>query len=189
MIGRFEDLAARGLRSLLAEQANIQVVAADVELDAFDAALTEHEPQVAIVNFGSLRTPVEVNRLHTTHPATRLVVLANRPTPSECNQMLAFGATACLSKETQGRDILNAIHLASRGLHVLPRTDAPEPLGPALLTPREAHVLEHLQAGRSNAEIALALSVSVETIRTHRRNIYRKLGVRTRRELASLTWA
>jgi DNA-binding NarL/FixJ family response regulator len=189
VIGRFEDLAARGLRSLLAEQANIQVVAADVELDAFDAALTEHEPQVAIVNFGSLRTPVEVNRLHTTHPATRLVVLANRPTPSECNQMLAFGATACLSKETQGRDILNAIHLASRGLHVLPRTDAPEPLGPALLTPREAHVLEHLQAGRSNAEIALALSVSVETIRTHRRNIYRKLGVRTRRELASLTWA
>jgi len=31
--------------------------------------------------------------------------------------------------------------------------------------------------------------VSVETIRTHRRNIYRKLGVRTRRELASLTQA
>ena len=54
---------------------------------------------------------------------------------------------------------------------------------------REANVLEHLRAGRSNAEIALALSVSVETIRTHRRNIYRKLGVRTRRELASLTWA
>jgi DNA-binding NarL/FixJ family response regulator len=190
VIGRFEDLAARGLRSLLAEQANIQVVAADVELDAFDAALTEHEPQVAIVNFGSLRTPVEVNRLHTTHPATRLVVLANRPTPSECNQMLAFGATACLSKETQARDILNAIHLASRGLHVLPRNDAPpEPIGPELLTPREANVLEHLQAGRSNAEIALALSVSVETVRTHRRNIYRKLGVRTRRELASLTQA
>jgi DNA-binding NarL/FixJ family response regulator len=104
--------------------------------------------------------------------------------------MLAFGATACLSKETQARDILNAIHLASRGLHVLPRTStdfAPEPLGPELLTPREADVLEHLQAGRSNAEIALALSVSVETVRTHRRNIYRKLGVRTRRELASLT--
>ena len=189
VIGRFEDLAARGLRSLLAEQANIKVVAADVELVAFDAALTEHEPLVAIVNFGSLRTPVEVNRLHTAHPTTRLLVLANRPTPSECNQMLAFGATACLSKETQGRDILNAIHLASRGLHVLPRTDVPEPLGPALLTPREADVLEHLQAGRSNAEIALALSVSVETIRTHRRNIYRKLGVRTRRELASLTQA
>jgi DNA-binding NarL/FixJ family response regulator len=188
VIGRFEDLIARGLRSLLAEDEHVELVAADVELDAFDAALTEHEPQVAILNFGSLRTPVQVNQLHTAHPATRLLVLANRPTPPECNQMLAFGATACLSKETQARDILNAIHLASRGLHVLPRTDVPpEPLGPELLTPREADVLEHLQAGRSNAEIALALSVSVETVRTHRRNIYRKLGVRTRRELATRT--
>jgi DNA-binding NarL/FixJ family response regulator len=189
VIGRFEDLTARGLRSLLAEDPTIELVAANVELDALDAALAKHKPEVAILNFGSLRTPVEVNRLYTAHPDTRLLVLANRPTPSECSQMLAFGATACLSKDTQARDILNAIHLASRGLHVLPRTDAPEPLGPELLTPREADVLEHLQAGRSNAEIALALSVSVETVRTHRRNIYRKLGVRTRRELASLTQA
>jgi two-component system, NarL family, nitrate/nitrite response regulator NarL len=192
VIGRFEYLIGRGLRSLIAEDPNIELLAADVELDAFAATLSEHEPKVAIINFGSLRTPVEVNRLNAAHPETRLLVLANRPTPSECNQMLAFGATACLSKETEARDILNAIHLASRGLHVLPRTTgdfAPEPLGPELLTPREADVLEHLQAGRSNAEIALALSVSVETVRTHRRNIYRKLGVRTRRELASLTQA
>jgi DNA-binding NarL/FixJ family response regulator len=190
VIGRFEDLVGRGLRSLIAEDANIELLASDVELHALDATLGEYAPKVAIINFGSLRTPVEVNRLHNQHPETRLLVLANRPTPSECNQMLAFGATACLSKETQARDILNAIHLASRGLHVLPRTStdfAPEPLGPELLTPREADVFEHLQAGRSNAEIALALSVSVETVRTHRRNIYRKLGVRTRRELASLT--
>jgi DNA-binding NarL/FixJ family response regulator len=190
VVGRFEDLIARGLRSLLAEDANIELIATDVEIEALDALLTEHEPTVALINFGSLRTPVEVNRLRVAHPGTRLLVLANRPTPSECSQMLAFGATACLSKETQARDILNAIHLASRGLHVLPRTDADtgaDSLGPELLTPREANVLEHLRAGRSNAEIALALSVSVETIRTHRRNIYRKLGVRTRRELASLT--
>jgi two-component system, NarL family, nitrate/nitrite response regulator NarL len=190
VIGRFEDLVGRGLRSLIAEDENIDLLAFDVELDSVDAALAEHQPKVAIINFGTLRTPVEVHRLHVAHPETRLLVLANRPTPSECNQMLAFGATACLSKETQARDILNAIHLASRGLHVLPRTVsgfAPEPMGPELLTPREADVLEHLQAGRSNAEIALALSVSVETVRTHRRNIYRKLGVRTRRELASLT--
>jgi DNA-binding NarL/FixJ family response regulator len=190
VVGRFEDLIARGLRSLLAEDENVELVAADVEMEALDALLTEHEPTVAVINFGSLRSPVEVNRHRLAHPQTRLLVLANRPTPSECNQMLAFGATACLSKETQARDILNAIHLASRGLHVLPRTDGDagaDQLGPELLTPREADVLEHLRAGRSNAEIALALSVSVETIRTHRRNIYRKLGVRTRRELASLT--
>jgi DNA-binding NarL/FixJ family response regulator len=189
-VGRFEDLIARGLRSLLADDAGIDLVATDVELDALDAVLVEHEPAAALINLGALRSAVDVNRLHAAHPATRLLVLANRPTAADCSQMLAFGAAACLSKESQGSEILDAIHFTSRGLGVVGQAQAAvpaEPTGPELLTPREADVLEHLRAGRSNAEIALALSVSVETIRTHRRNIYRKLGVRTRRELASLT--
>ena len=56
---------------------------------------------------------------------------------------------------------------------------------PSLMTPREAEVLPLLQRGRSNAQIALALHVGVETVRTHARNIYRKLGVSSRRELAA----
>jgi DNA-binding NarL/FixJ family response regulator len=188
VLGRFEDIVARGLRVLLEEDENLQVVKTDIELDDLPPILAEHSPKVAILNFGSLHSPIEVNHLHQAHPDTRLLILASRPSPAECNQMLAFGATACLSKETEARDILTAVHLASRGLHVLPKNGAgPTPaMGPELLTPREADVLELLRQGRANAEIALALHISVETVRTHRRNIYRKLGVRTRRELAGL---
>jgi DNA-binding NarL/FixJ family response regulator len=188
VVGEFEDLIARGLRVLLEEGENFQIVAVGVDLDAMSTVFAEHAPKVAIINFGSLRSPIEVNHLHQAHPETRLLILANRPTATECNQMLAFGATACLSKETEARDILTAVHLASRGLHVLPKSGGgpTAPMGPELLTPREADVLELLRQGRANAEIALALHISVETVRTHRRNIYRKLGVRTRRELAGL---
>ena len=188
VLGEFEDLIARGLRVLLEEDENLHVVAASVRLDALSEVLTEHTPRVAIINFGSLRSPIEVNHLHQAHPQTRLLILASRPTTAESNQMLAFGATACLSKETEARDILTAVHLASRGLQVLPKSAAGSgpAMGPELLTPREADVLDLLRQGRSNAEIALALHVSIETVRTHRRNIYRKLGVRTRRELAGM---
>lgn len=188
VLGEFEDLIARGLRVLLEEDDNFQIVASGIGLNAMTTLLSEHRPNVAVLNFGSLRSPIEVNHLHQAHPETRLLVLASRPTAAECNQMLAFGATACLSKETEARDILTAVHLASRGLQVLPKNGAePTPaMGPELLTPREADVLELLRQGRANAEIALALHISVETVRTHRRNIYRKLGVRTRRELAGL---
>jgi DNA-binding NarL/FixJ family response regulator len=188
---RFEDLVGRGLRALLAEDDSIELVATDVPHDEIATTLTEHAPRVAILNFGSLSSPADVSTMHSAFPATRIVVLANHPSPAECNQMLAFGATACLSKDTQARDILNAVHLASRGLHVLPKTAAEfgmsELPGPELLTPREADVLELLQAGRTNAQIAVELHVGVETVRTHARNIYRKLGVKTRRELASLS--
>ena len=192
---QFEDLVAVGLKALIAEDPNLDLVAADVPMDGVQRAIEEHEPAVVVLNFGTLRTPAEVFQLHQSHPETRIVVLANRPTAAECNQMLSFGATACLSKETEARDIINAIHLASRGMHVLPRSAAGgasglESLGiegSDLLTPREADVLELLQNGAANAEIAHELSIGIETVRTHARNIYRKLGIASRRELARLT--
>jgi two-component system response regulator DesR len=186
-IARFEDIVARGLRALIDEDGSLQLVAADVPHERLAETLSVHRPQVAIINFGSLLVASEVRELHRAFPGTRLVVLANHPTAGESRQMLAFGATACLAKSTQARDVLHAIHLASRGLHVMPpdTIEHQELGGPDLLTPREADVLELLQSGRSNAEIANALHVGIETVRTHARRVYRKLGVRTRRELRS----
>jgi DNA-binding NarL/FixJ family response regulator len=189
---KFEDLVAVGLRVLISEDPNLELVATDVPMDAIEDAIERHDPAVVLLNFGTLRTPADVYQLHQSYPETRIVVLANRPTAAECNQMLSFGATACLSKETEARDIINAIHLASRGMHVLPRSAAAGGAdhlnfhGSELLTPREAEVLELLQDGATNAQIAHRLSIGVETVRTHARNIYRKLGIASRRELARL---
>jgi len=194
---RFEDLVSIGLVSLIAEDPNLELVANEVDLDRLEGVLDEHHPSVVLLNFGSLPNPAMIYQLHQSHPETRVVVLANRPSAAECNQMLSFGATACISKETQGRDIINAIHLASRGMHVLPRSaaadadaDQPAEIGipaPDLLTPREADVLQLLQEGMTNAQIAHALSIGVETVRTHARNIYAKLGISTRRDLARIS--
>src|SRR5918911_2222566 len=192
---RFEDLVSISLGSLIAEDPNLELVASDIDLDRLEAVLDEHRPSVGLLNFGTLPNPAMIYQLHQSHPDTRVVVLANRPSAAECNQMLSFGATACISKETQGRDIINAIHLASRGMHVLPRSASAGGMterqlglpGPDLLTPREADVLELLQEGRTNAEIAHTLSIGIETVRTHARNIYRKLGITSRRDLASLS--
>src|SRR3712207_5389054 len=108
--------------------------------------------------------------------------------------MVSLGAAACLSKEIEARDVINAIHLASRGMHVLPRSASELSSnnglgvqGSEMLTPREADVLELLQDGHTNAQIAHELSVGVETVRTHARNIYRKLGIASRRELARMS--
>ena len=192
LLSRFEDLVSAGLRSLIGADTSLRIVAADVDAGRLDALIAEHAPRVTILNFGLLRAPAELRRLHAAHPATHVIVLANHPTPGECSQLLALGATACLGKDVQGRDVLNAIHLASRGLHVLPHsTPANTGVGllPDVLTPREADVLDQLQLGRSNGEIAQALCVSVETVRTHARSVFRKLGVHNRRELSGLSRA
>ena|SRR5829696_10138237 len=142
---KFEDLVALGLGVLIAEDPHLELVAADVPPTRIEQAIEEHSPDVVLVNFGTLPNPARVYQLHSAYPDTRIVVLANRPTAAECNQMLSFGATACLSKETEGRDVINALHLASRGMHVLPRSAASGGSaagfgieGAELLTPREA---------------------------------------------------
>jgi DNA-binding NarL/FixJ family response regulator len=195
LTAKFEDLVSVGLRQLITEEPNFELVAGEVPIDEVDAAIVEDTPDVVVLNFGSLGRPARVFQLHQSHPDTRIVVLANRPSAKECNQMISFGATACLAKEVEARDVINAIHLASRGMHVLPRSAAASAssngfdavVGSEVLTPREADVLELLQNGATNAQIAQALTIGIETVRTHARNIYRKLGISSRRELARLT--
>jgi DNA-binding NarL/FixJ family response regulator len=189
VLARFDDLLARGLRELIESDRSLAIVAADVEHRRIPVALRAHRPDVAILDVGALAKPAEVRELNGLHPATRMVLLGDRPSMTECAQLLAFGASACLGRDTQSRDVLHAIHLASRGLQVTPRGASDQGGGSTatgqLLTRREAEVLPLLQLGRSNAQIALTLQVGVETVRTHARNIFRKLGVSSRRELAA----
>jgi len=188
VIARFEDLLTRGLRVVIDSDVTLEIVAEGVEPDRIDVILRAHRPRVAILDVDALPELARVRELSRQHPSTRLVLLASRPTMTACAQLLAFGASACLGRDAQARDVLTAIHLASRGLQLTPRQSS-EPgglpvAGSQLLTQREAEVLPMLQQGSSNAQIALTLQVGVETIRTHARNIYRKLGVASRRELA-----
>jgi DNA-binding NarL/FixJ family response regulator len=188
-IAQFDDLFARGLRELIESDPSLAVLAVDIEHRRLPVVLQAHHPDVAVLDAAALAKLVEVRQLSDRHPATRLIVFADGLSTAECAQAIAFGASACLGRETQSRDLLNAIHLASRGLQVTPRSASDSHGGSiavgGLLTQRESEVLPLLQLGRSNAQIALALQVGVETIRTHARNIYRKLGVSSRRELSA----
>ena len=190
LLARFDDLLARGLRQVIQSDPNLEIVADGVEHDRLGVVLRAHRPRVAVLDVDALSSLAEVREISERHPDVRLVLLVSRATTEGYAQALAFGASALLGWDTQDRDVLSAIHLASRGLQLSPYVardlSPPAQLGPELLTRREAEVLPMLQEGSSNMEIAVALQVGVETVRTHARNIYRKLGVSSRRELAAL---
>jgi DNA-binding NarL/FixJ family response regulator len=189
VVERFDDLLATGLHGVIESDAGITIVASDVEHSRIPVVLGAHRPDVAILDASALIKLAEVRELSRVRPATRLVLLADDLSTEECSQLLAFGASSCVGKDAASGDVLNAIHLASRGLRVMPwgpsNSGAGSVPGGDLLTRREAEVLPMLQQGRSNAQIALALQVGVETVRTHARNVHRKLGVSSRRELVA----
>ena len=121
VLARFDDLLARGLRELIESDPSLAIVASDVEHRRIPVVLRAHRPDVAILDVGALAKLGRGPGAQRPHPATRLVLLADDPSTAECAQLLAFGASACLGRDTQSRDVLNAIHLASRGLQVIPR--------------------------------------------------------------------
>ena len=188
-IARLDDLIALGVRFLLEAHASVSIVADDIAYDRLSVVLRTHRPAVLILDVGKLDHLGRVRELSVQHPQTRLVLLGDRLSSIESAQLLAFGASACLSKETQGRDLINAIHLAARGLQLMP-LGPPDAHGAqvrdSLLTPREGDVLLLLRRGLSNAQIAVSLQIGVETVRSHARSVYRKLGVPSRRALIAL---
>jgi len=179
-LARFDDLVARGLRAYIEEDPQLELVGHDLDHDGLRSILSRDSPKVAVVGY----LPPNVRELRVDFPKTQVVVLAQRPTAAHCGQMIAVGAAACLPEQTEARDVMNAIHLASRGLRLV-SDDASSAtnLAEGDLTPREVDVLLLLQRDQSNAQIAQELHIGIETARTHVRNILRKLGVASRRDI------
>ena len=128
LVARFDDLLATGLRGVIESDPGLAIVAADVEHVRIPVVLGAHRPEVAILDAGAFVNLAEVRELSGLHPGTRLVLLADDLSMEECSQLLTFGASSCIRKDTPSVDVLNAIHLASRGLRVLPAA-APSPAG------------------------------------------------------------
>jgi DNA-binding NarL/FixJ family response regulator len=187
-LGRFDDLLTKGLGELIRSDPSLTIIAEHIEPSRISVVLGAHRPDVAVLDVGALEKLAQVRELSVEHRSTRLVLLVAGLSSVECAQLLAFGASACLARDTQGRDVLSAIHLASRGLQVTPRSlpAGRAPLGGELLTRREAEVLPLLERGQTNPQIAATLQIGVETVRTHARHIYRKLGVSSRGEISAL---
>jgi len=105
---------------------------------------------------------------------------------------LAAGVTGYLWKGLSSAELVEALHRVAAGELVVseprPQThplDSPElswPLRHRGLTVRESEAMALLVLGMRNREIAESMYVSVDTVKTHLRNAYRKLQVRNRAE-------
>jgi DNA-binding NarL/FixJ family response regulator len=127
-----------------------------------------------------------LERIRERYPLVRVAMLSGVDDPTMMRAAFDRGATAFIVKHIDPRDLPAAVRQAVsdtvfRPLELLERfTDGS---GDALdLTARELTILEALQTGRSNKEIAETLALAEQTVKFHLTNVYRKLGVTNRLE-------
>ena len=127
-----------------------------------------------------------IERIKTTWPGVKTVVLSAAEDRTTINAALNAGASAYIFKSINAADIASVVRQAASGaVYHAPSSspaarDSDQPSDEPLLTPREHVVLAAVAAGLTTAEISKDLWVSEHTVKFHLTNIYRKLRVTNR---------
>jgi len=118
-------------------------------------------------------------------PNARVLVISNYDGDEDIHQALAAGALGYLFKSVVEDELVDAIREINAGRRYLPRGVAArlqENTTGARLTRREDEILDLLGKGLGNRELGQVLGVSEDTVKTHLKSLFRKLGVSDRAE-------
>jgi len=163
-----------------------------------DEALTrlaERPADVVLIDVGMTRPdPVQFTRRVLARGPHTALVLVGAEDPRAAAAAVAAGARGVIRAGEHGEDLVSA--LAQGILLACPNGRQPAVPAPAVgrpgnnntsqparrgvLTERELQVLRGMSEGKSNAEIGRELFVSEDTVKTHARRLFRKLGARDR---------
>jgi two-component system response regulator NreC len=196
VLGDDHNIVLKGLRALLEPQPGFSIVGEATDgLKA--AALTERlKPDILVVDLmmpglsGFDVTRRVVKRV----PKTRVIMLSMYSSEPHVVEALRSGAMGYVLKDASPEELANAIREVAAGRRYLgaPYTNElidtylkrPGGVDPyETLTPREREVLHLVAEGFTSGEIAGRLFISPRTAESHRANLMRKLGLRSRTDL------
>ena len=127
--------------------------------------------------------------LHEKLPSAKCLILTSFGTADEMHAALQAGATGILLKSSANSKLVASIRKVAAGKTVI-ADDVEQLLSEdqpvAELSPRQHEILESITRGLSNAQIALQLDISAESVKTHMSKLFAKLGAATRAEAAAI---
>jgi two-component system response regulator NreC len=199
LIADDHTLVRDGLRALLQGEGGFEVIAeASNGHEAIERAL-EMRPDVILMDIGmpGLDGLEATRRIVKASPGSRVLVLTVHDTEDYFFRVLEAGAQGFLVKDAASTELIAAVRAVHQGgmfLHPpLAKRLVEDYLGRVSsgeerstyeeLTPREREILKLIGEGNTNQEIADQLSLSINTVQTHRSRIMEKLNLHSRAQL------
>ncbi len=185
-----QPLTRLGVRAVVDAEADIELIGESDNAGVGFAMFRDLNPDVTILG---LRFPDscsidDLDNYFTERPKAKVIVLAEHAGDAEITMALRKGAAGYICKDVSPDELLTAIRTVAAGRKYIPADVArvlSENLGQEELTPAESNVLRMIVGGMSNKEIAFALDVTENTIKSHVQNIFGKIGVSDRTSAAT----
>jgi DNA-binding NarL/FixJ family response regulator len=185
-----------GIKSILSKEIGIDIVGEANNGLALIKCIESTEPDVVLTD---IRMPimdgVTVTRtLRQKHPNIAVLAVSMYDQKVDVVEMLEAGAKGYVTKNVAKKELLEAIHTLYKGdifvskslpIDVKDWLTASQKPKQELLTRREKEIVRLIAKGRTTLQIAESLSLSKYTIDTHRKNIHKKLGIKSNTGLVS----
>jgi two-component system response regulator NreC len=183
-------IVREGLRSVIEQQPDLAVVAQAATIrDAASLGVTPHVIVTDIALPDAKHSEV-ISRLRGFFERSSILVFTPIAHPAEVQSVLDAGANGYLLETAPAADLVGGIRAVARGETFLQSSLGADlarlhrPRDPALtLSAEEEQILRLLALGHTNTEVARLSNMSLRTAESHRAQIQRKLGRRTRAEL------
>jgi len=205
-----DDVPTRiGIRAILAPEPDVEVVGDATNGDEAMRLVEQLRPDVVLMDVrlpgtDGIETTLAITRQGATDGVRpRVIILTTFDSPEFAYRALRAGASGFMLKRAPAEEIVDAVRVAAAGdslpvaaptttsIDGWPRaTSADQGMARALahLTEREAEVLGLVARGLSNQEIAARLVVAPDTVKTHIKHVYTKLGVRDRAQAVMVAY-
>jgi DNA-binding NarL/FixJ family response regulator len=178
-------LLREGVAALIGNQTDMEIVAeASNGREALEL-FREHHPDITLMD---LQMPEmsgidAISAIRGEFPDARIIILTTHAGDVQVSRALKAGARAYLLKGLLRKELLDtirAVHAGQKRLSSEVAAEIAEHTTDDALTPREVDVLRLVAGGNANKEIAVRLSLTEETVKSHIRNILAKLGANDR---------
>jgi len=191
-------IVREGLRFMLSDHPDVEIVAEAENGEDLLEMLATVKADVVLLD---LRMPgitglEALDRISVDHPRTKVIILSMHDDPGYVRRAVELGASGYLLKNTGRDELLRALKAVREGGAYIQG----EIMGPLLsafthgseeqdtpsLSPRESQVLQLVADGCENKQIAKDLGVSEATVKTYLKNVFARLGVRSRAEAVAV---
>ena len=186
-------LTRDGIRAALALDAELEVVGEASDGQEAVYLAEQVQPDVVLMD---VRMPVlggigATQKISRTVPNARVVMLTVEETQARVGEAIQAGAAGYLLKDIDARELARAVHLAAEGSAVIHPSLTRQFIeeirqltrgeqSVSSLSAREVEVLQMIAYGSTNREVAEALHISPQTVKTYLERIFTKLGVSDR---------